>query len=45
MISNENLAKKNWQLKEYGLNLIGKKNKGGWNRKIKSIKNWFQTNK
>jgi hypothetical protein len=25
MISNENLAKKNWQLKEYGLNLIGKK--------------------
>jgi hypothetical protein len=29
MISNENLAKKNWQLKEYGLNLIEKKTKEG----------------
>jgi hypothetical protein len=29
---------KKWQLKEEGLNLIGKKkSKGGWNRKTKSI--------
>jgi len=28
---------KKWQSKEEGLNLIGKKSKGGWNRKTKSI--------